>query len=81
MIRILYFLTQAVVNILIHIYAVNSEPASIKLDAEYQGINGHPNGRVVRDAEEFELHGLADDDDELTEEEGLLKENQGIRHQ
>jgi hypothetical protein len=74
-------LTHVVVNILLHIYAVNSEPASIKLDAEYQGINGHANGRIVRDAEEFELHGLADDDDDLNEEEGLLKENQGSRNQ
>jgi hypothetical protein len=63
----------AVVNVLLHIYAVNSEPPSIKLDTEADA-NG-PNGHIVRDVEEFELHGLASDDEDAAEEdERLLKE-------
>src|ERR1700712_2456830 len=53
-----------VVNMLLYLYAVNSEPASIKLDAEHGHQNGHmtngharQNNEQVRDAEEFELEG------------------------
>jgi hypothetical protein len=72
-------LTISVVNILLHIYAVNSEPPSIKLDTESGSIpNGRANGHLVRDAEEFELHGLAsDDEDDQDEQERLLKEQNG----
>jgi hypothetical protein len=56
---------------LIHLYAVNATPAAIKLDAE-QGNghvrlpngHGHENGRLAREAEEFELEGLTSDDEE-----------------
>jgi hypothetical protein len=72
-------LTVLVVNILLHIYVVNSEPRSIKLDAESGTVpNGRANGHLARDAEEFELHGLAsDDEDDQNEEERLLKEQNG----
>lgn len=74
-------LTDAVVNILIHIYATNTQPTSIKLsdsDTESGQVNGRTNGHLVRDVEEFELHGLAsDDDEEQDEEERLLKEQNG----
>jgi hypothetical protein len=58
---------------LIHLYAVGSQPAGIKLDAENGHLNGHvrlpnghahENGHIVRDAEEFELHGLTSDDED-----------------
>ena len=64
---------------LLHIYVENSEPRSIKLDAESGTIpNGRANGHLARDAEEFELHGLAsDDEDDQNEEERLLKEQNG----
>ena len=59
---------------LLHLYATNSEPATIKLDPEALhangGMNGRPNGharsdldRRVRDAEEFELEGLISDEE------------------
>lgn len=64
-----------VANLLIHIYAVNAFQDS-KTDAEAPHANGGPNGyaRVdhrVRDAEEFELEGLTDDEDD---DEPLHKE-------
>jgi len=59
--------------VLIHIYFVNSKPASIKLDPE-SGTNGRMNGMnghaIAGAAEEFELDGLTSED----EAEGLLKE-------
>jgi hypothetical protein len=64
-----------VANILIHIFVVNSAEKSIKLDSE-SATNGHANGHLVRDVEEFELGGLTDDEE--TDEEGrLLKEQKG----
>ena len=68
-------------NMLIHIYAVNSQPAAIKLDPESGSnghitnghSNGHVNGQIRGGAEEFELDGLTSDDDEADEEERLVK--------
>jgi hypothetical protein len=68
-------------NILIQIFASNSSEQSIKLDPEsatngHINGNGHANGHLVRDVEEFELGGITDDED--TDEEGrLLKEQRG----
>lgn len=61
-------ISSLVANLLIHLYAVYSFQDS-KVDAEAPHANGAPNGyarvdRRVRDAEEFELEGLTDDDDD-----------------
>ena len=60
---------------LLHLYATNSQPASVKLDHEALqangGMNGRPNGHAIRpnldqrarDAEEFELEGLISGDE------------------
>jgi hypothetical protein len=58
-----------VANLLIHLYAVHAWGQDSKADAETPHENGAPNGyarvdRRVRDAEEFELEGLTDDDDD-----------------
>ncbi|KAF2434815.1 hypothetical protein EJ08DRAFT_657034 [Tothia fuscella] len=67
------FLMFLFTNMLIHVYAVGAQSKSIKLDSESGQRNGHvrlpnghpqENGHIVRDAEEFELHGLTSDDDE-----------------
>lgn len=66
---------------LLYLYAVNSEPASVKLDAEHGYQNGHltnghahPNHERVRDAEEFELEGLtSEDEDDAADSEPLVK--------
>lgn len=65
-----------VVNMLIHLYAINAPGQASKTDGEGPRTNGMANGqangharadRRVRDAEEFELAGLdSDDDDEDT---------------
>ncbi|KAF3035931.1 hypothetical protein E8E12_004948 [Didymella heteroderae] len=62
------FLMFLFANLLIHLYAVHAFQDS-KTDAETPHMNGGANGyaRVdhrVRDAEEFELEGLTDDEDE-----------------
>jgi hypothetical protein len=73
-----------VVNMLLHLYAVNAEPeAYIKFDPEdgRSRLNGHlTNGHAdarARDAEEFELHGLTSDDEDAGDDEPLVpKETQ-----
>lgn len=75
------WLTMIVVNMLLYLYAVNSEPASLKLDPEHGHQNGHlTNGHArqnherVRDADEFELEGLtSEDDDDTADSEPLVK--------
>lgn len=66
---------ETVANLLIHLYAVHSFEVS-KNDAEAPHVNGNANGyarvdRMARDAEEFELEGLTDDEDD---DEPLQKE-------
>lgn len=66
---------ETVANLLIHLYAVHSFEAS-KNDVEAPHVNGNGNGyarvdRMARDAEEFELEGLTDDEDD---DEPLHKE-------
>ena len=66
---------ETVANLLIHLYAVHSFEVS-KNDAEAPHVNGNANGyarvdRMARDAEEFELEGLTDDEDD---DEPLHKE-------
>lgn len=73
--------TYTVANLLIHLYAVHAFQDS-KSDAEAPHANGAPNGyaRVdhrVRDAEEFELEGLTDDEDDG---ESLHKEGRTNGH-
>jgi hypothetical protein len=70
---------------LLHLYVVNAEPGSIKLDAEHGHQNGHlNNGHLgngharqnhehVRDAEEFELEGLTSEDEDAGDSEPLVK--------
>jgi hypothetical protein len=60
----------AVVNMLIHLYAVHAWGQDSKSDSEAPRMNGHANGharadRRVRDAEEFELAGLDSDDEDV----------------
>ena len=71
---------------LIHLYAVNAQPASIKLDTESG--NGHvrlPNGHArenghLHDAEEFELEGLtSDDEDNAGDTDPLVASKEGRR--
>ena len=65
---------------LIHLYAVSSQPAAIKLDPESGSnghltnghANGHMNGHIRGGAEELELDGLMSED-EADEEERLVK--------
>jgi hypothetical protein len=63
---------------LLHLYAVSAQPAYIKLDPEdgrphSNGhlVNGHADARAI-DAEEFELHGLASDDEDAGDDEPLV---------
>ncbi|KAI9881327.1 MAG: hypothetical protein M1830_003334 [Pleopsidium flavum] len=67
----LAFLLFLFVNVLLHIYAVYTWPATSKKDPETPRANGHVNGhmrtpseRQVKDAEQFELAGLMSDGDE-----------------
>lgn len=62
-----------VVNMLIHLYAVNAPGQASKAEGEYAPVNGMTNGhangharadRRIRDAEEFELAGLDSDEDD-----------------
>lgn len=65
------FLLFLLVNIILHIYAVNSAPAVPPKDIEDEParrrmrMNGHrtTDSRQIRDAEEFELDGLISDDE------------------
>jgi hypothetical protein len=66
-------LTSAVVNVLLHIYAVHAWPNSESTDQngpKYTTLNGNANGHTrsasqqIQDAEAFELHGLISDDEE-----------------
>jgi hypothetical protein len=69
-----YANSYAVVNMLIHLYAVHAWGQTSKSDSEAPRangmMNGHANGharadRRVRDAEEFELAGLDSDDEDV----------------
>jgi hypothetical protein len=71
---------------LIHLYAVGSQPASIKLDTEsgrqnghVRLPNGHANGHIARDAEEFELEGLTSDDEDAAGDTDPLVTKEGRR--
>jgi hypothetical protein len=69
-------LTKAVVvNMLLYLYAVNSEPSGIKLDPEHGNENGHARQthELVRDTEEFELEGLTSEDEDAADSEPLVK--------
>lgn len=64
------FIVFLFVNMLLHIYAVNSSPAVPPKDIEVSERPSRMNGnarvtdsRQIRDAEEFELEGLMSDDD------------------
>lgn len=62
------FLLFLLVNVLLHLYAVNAKPSVPPKDLEHTvpRMNGHrtTDSRQVRDAEEFELDGLISDNDE-----------------
>ena len=75
------FLLYLFVNMLLHLYAVNTTPTQTKTDPERSNThlrmngNAHPPDQRVRDAEEFELHGLGDDSEEEGDElERLMKD-------
>lgn len=75
------FLLYLFVNMLLYLYAVNEMPAQPKPDPErangHLGVNGSTNAQNqrLRDAEEFELHGLgSDSEDEGDESQRLMKE-------
>lgn len=65
------FLIFLFVNMLLHLYAVNSEapvvpPKDVEQPARIPRMNGHTRGsdsRQIRDAEEFELEGLMSEDE------------------
>jgi hypothetical protein len=68
-----HLLISAVVNVLLHIYAVHAWPNSESTDEngpKYTNLNGNANGHArstseqIQDAEAFELHGLISDDEE-----------------
>ena len=75
-IPLVIILTMIVVNVLIYIYYANTNKETIKLDPESHRplANGRLNGDVIHGADEYELHGLASDDEENDEEQELLKE-------
>jgi len=77
------FLAFLFVNMLLHLYSVNSAPATPPKDDERHPriprINGHKrqtDSRQIRDAEEFELEGLMSDDDGLESPSTLGKNNE-----
>lgn len=80
------FLLFLLVNMLLHLYAVNSAPIVPPKDGSRSErpqrimINGHTRGsdsRQIRDAEEFELEGLmSDDEDQLGSPSTVGKNNQ-----
>ena len=75
------FLLYLFVNMLLHLYAVNATPTQTKTDLERTNSSVRMNGNAqapdqrVRDAEEFELHGLGDDSEEEGDElDRLMKD-------
>jgi len=68
------FLLYLFVNMLLHLYAVNTTPTQMKTDLEQANCrvrmngNAHAPEQQVRDAEEFELHGIGDDSEEEGDE-------------
>lgn len=76
------FLVFLLVNMLLHLYAVNSAPSPPPKDVEREPrlprINGHrpTDSRQIRDAEEFELEGLMSDDDAPESPSTLGKNNE-----
>ena len=75
------FLLYLFVNMLLHLYAINATPTQTKTDLERSNDHVRMNGNAhapdqrVRDAEEFELHGLGDDSEEEGDElERLMKD-------
>ncbi|KAH8647071.1 hypothetical protein BGZ60DRAFT_424047 [Tricladium varicosporioides] len=77
------FLIFLFVNMLLHLYAVNSAPAVPPKDNEeterIPRMNGHSRGtdsRQIRDAEEFELEGLMSDDENPESPSTLGKNNE-----
>jgi hypothetical protein len=77
------FLIFLYVNMLLHLYAVNSSPPVPPKDADgperLPRTNGHARGtesRQIRDAEEFELEGLMSDDESPESPSTLGKNNE-----
>lgn len=77
------FLIFLFVNMLLHLYAVNSSPPVPPKDAErpqrLPRVNGHTRGtdsRQIRDAEEFELEGLMSEDEAPESPSTLGKNNE-----
>lgn len=76
------FLLYLFVNMLLYLYGVYAMPAQIKPDPEQasghvRGMNGSASAQNqrLRDAEEFELHGLgSDSEEEGNESDRLMKE-------
>jgi len=73
------FLLYLFVNMLLHLYAVNAISTKTDLERANGHVrmtgNAHAPDQRVRDAEEFELHGLGDDseEEEGDESERLMK--------
>jgi hypothetical protein len=77
------FLIFLFVNMLLHLYAVNSSPPVPPKDQESSErlprVNGHTRGtdsRQIRDAEEFELEGLMSEDESPESPSTLGKNNE-----
>ena len=77
------FLIFLFVNMLLHLYAVNSSPPVPPKDTErpeqLPRMNGHTRGtdsRQIRDAEEFELEGLMSEDESPESPSTLGKNNE-----
>jgi len=77
------FLVFLLVNMLLHLYAVNASPPVPPKDAarpeRLPRANGHTRGtdsRQIRDAEEFELEGLMTDDEAPESPSTLGKNNE-----
>lgn len=74
------FLLFLLVNILLHLFAVNSSPAVlVKTQERLPRINGHrrnTESTQIRDAEEFELEGLMSEDDSPESPSTLGKNNE-----
>jgi hypothetical protein len=67
------FLLFLLVNVLLHIYAVNAGPTPPPKDVE--GVRRHraTDSRQIREAEEFELDGLISEDEDNRERESGLE--------
>jgi hypothetical protein len=75
------FIVFLFVNMLLHLYAINSAPAVPPKDVPVNGerpprlprMNGHrpTDSRQIRDAEEFELAGLMSDGEDEGDAEGI----------